>query len=84
MCKNHDFSVIALGKQTIGQRSLIHWEEYLTKIRLTDPNDWLKVLRAAHEIYRGKIVGLAGLPDEGQKRAVVLRESMKELLKENI
>ena len=32
-------------------------------VRLADPDDWLKVLRAALEIYRGKVVGLAGLPD---------------------
>ena len=63
VCKNHDFNVIALGKQTFGQRNLIHWEHYLDLIRCTDPDDWLKVLRAALEIYNGKVVGLAGLPD---------------------
>ena len=25
VCKNHEFCVVALGKQTIGQRDLIHW-----------------------------------------------------------
>jgi hypothetical protein len=42
---------------------LIHWEEYLDLIRKTNPDDWLKVLRAALEIFNGKMVGLAGLPD---------------------
>ncbi len=32
-------------------------------IRRTNPDDWLKVLRAALEIFNGKMVGLAGLPD---------------------
>ena len=63
VCKNHDFNILALGKQTIGQRNLIHWEEYLDLIRRTHPDDWLKVLRAALDIYNGRMVGLAGLPD---------------------
>ena len=63
VCKNGGFNVVALGKQTIGQRNLIHWVDYLDLIRLTYPDDWLKVLRASLEIYCGKMVGLAGLPD---------------------
>ena len=84
VCKNQDFTIVALGKQTIGQRNLIHWEEYLDMIRKTNPDDWLKVLRAALDIYNGKMVGLAGLPDQKEKREVVLRERMKDLLRENI
>jgi len=41
------------------------------------------VLRAALDIYSGKMVGLAGLPDQKEKREVMLRERMKDLLKEN-
>jgi hypothetical protein len=63
VCKNHEFCVVALGKQTIGQRDLIHWQEYLDLIRRTNEDDWLKVLRAALDIYNGKMVGLSGLPD---------------------
>ena len=84
VCKNHDFNIIALGKQTIGQSALLHWEEYLDLTRRTYPNDWLKVLRAALDIYNGKMVGLAGLPDQREKREVMLRERMKDLLRENI
>jgi len=84
ICKNQDFNIVALGKQTVGQRNLIHWEEYLHLIRRTNPDDWLKVLRAALDIYSGKMVGLAGLPDQQEKREVMLRERMKDLLKENI
>lgn len=84
ICKNHDFSILALGKQTIGQRNLFHWEEYLEMIKKTHPDDWLKVLRAALDIYNGKMVGLAGLPDQKEKREVILRERMKDLLKDNI
>jgi len=54
---------VALGKSTVCQGKLIHWEEYLDLIRRTHPDDWLKVLRAALDIFTGKIVGLAGLPD---------------------
>ena len=63
MCKNHEFTVLALGKTSIGQRKLLHWEEHLNLIRIMHPNDWLKVLRAALDIFFGKKVGLAGLPD---------------------
>lgn len=31
--------------------------------RRTYTDDWLKVLRAALDIYNGKMVGFAGLPD---------------------
>lgn len=64
ICKNDDFSIIVLGKQTIAQRNLIHWVEYLDIVRKMHPDDWLKVLRAALDIYSGKMVGLAGLPDQ--------------------
>jgi hypothetical protein len=53
-------------------------------IRRTNPDDWLKVLRAALEIFNGKMVGLAGLPDDKLKREALLRQRMKDLLKENI
>ena len=53
-------------------------------IRRTNPDDWLKVLRAALDIYNGKMVGLAGLPDQREKREVMLRERMKDLLRQNI
>lgn len=63
VCKNDSFNVLALGKQSIGQRNLLHWEEYLDLIRRIDPDDWLNVLRVALDIYTGKMAGLAGLPD---------------------
>jgi hypothetical protein len=42
---------------------LKHWEDYLELIREMYPDDWLKVLRASLDIFRGKMVGLGGLPD---------------------
>ena len=81
VCCNNDYVVIALGKTTVGQKNLIHWEENLDLIRRTYPDDWLKVLRAALDIYNGKMVGLAGLPDFQEKREVLLRERMKDLLR---
>ena len=47
-------------------------------------NDWLRVLRAALEIFSGKIIGLAGLPDQKEKRELLLREHMKQILISNI
>jgi len=50
-------------------------------IRVLNPNDWLKVLRAALDIFSGKKVGLAGLPDSREQREVMLRSKMKDLLR---
>jgi hypothetical protein len=55
--------VVALGKASVGQGKLLHWEEYLLMIRKTNQDDWLKVLRASLDIFNGKMIGLAGLPD---------------------
>jgi hypothetical protein len=68
VCKNFDGTIIALGKSTVCQARLIHWEEYLDLIRATHNDDWLKTLRAALDIFAGKIVGLAGLPDQREQR----------------
>jgi hypothetical protein len=54
--------VTALSKTSLVQRNLIHWEEYLDLLRRTSP-DFLKVLKAALDIFNGKMIGLAGLPD---------------------
>lgn len=53
-------------------------------MRKSNPDDWLKVLRAAIDIFNGKMVGLAGLPDQKEARESQLRERMKDLLRENI
>lgn len=84
VCKNEDNMVVALGKTNIGLGKLLHWEEYLDIIRKTNPNDWLKVLRTSLDIFNGKMVGLAGLPDQKDTREQLLRNRMKDLLRENI
>ena len=76
--------MVALGKSTVCQAKLIHWEEFLNLIKQTNPGDWLKVLRAALDIFSGKIRGLAGIPDQKDIREHKLQERMKELLRENI
>lgn len=80
ICKNFGFNVIALSKTQIIQRNLIHWEEYLDLIRHTSP-DFLKVLKAALDIFSGRMIGLAGLPDQKEKREELMRERMKDLLR---
>lgn len=52
-------------------------------IRRTSP-DFLKVLRAALDIYSGKMIGLAGLPDSKEKREQLMRDRMKDLLNQNV
>ena len=63
ICKNFNGVVVALGKSKVVEGKLLHWEEYLDLIRRMNPDDWLKVLRASLDIFRGKMVGLGGLPD---------------------
>ena len=83
VCKNFGFNVTALSKTSLVQRNLIHWEEYLDLLRRPSP-DFLKVLKAALDIFNGKMIGLAGLPDSKEKREQLMRESMKDLLKQII
>lgn len=77
---------MALGKTSMGQGQLLHWEEYLDLIRKTNQDNdcWLKVLRAALDIYNGKLIGLAGIPDHKETREQMLRDEMKEQLRQNI
>ena len=42
------------------------------------------VLRAALDIFNGKMIGLAGIPDHKETREQMLRDEMKDLLRENI
>lgn len=72
-----------LSKAQIMQRNLIHWEEFLDLIRRTS-TDFVKVLRAALDIYQGKMIGLAGLPDSKEKREQLMRDRMKDLLNQNV
>lgn len=55
-------------------------------IRMTNAEGdcWLMLLRAALDIYNGRLIGLAGIPDHKETREHMLREEMKELLRENI
>jgi hypothetical protein len=42
------------------------------------------VLRAAVDIYNGKLIGLAGIPEYKETREQMLRDEMKDLVRENI
>ena len=39
------------------------------------------VLRAALDIFNGKMTGLAGIPDQREAREQMLRDEMKDLLR---
>ena len=78
---------MALGKSSVGQGALWNWEDYLDLIRKTNQEkeqQWLMILRAALDIYNGKLIGLAGIPDHKETREQMLRDEMKDLLRENI
>ena len=87
ICGNKSNLILALGKTTIGLGRLLHFEEKLDLIRKTNQDvdhQWLMVLRAALDIYNGKLIGLAGIPDHKETREQMLRDEMKDLLRENI
>jgi hypothetical protein len=67
ICKNHQFNILCLGENQIVLRNLVNWEEFIDLIKRTS-SDFTKVLRCALDIYNGKLIGLAGLPDQKEKR----------------
>ena len=81
ICKNKENIIIALGKTSMGYGKLLHWEEYLDLIRKTNNDDWLMVLRAALDIFNGKMIGLSGIPDHKETREKMFRDEMKHLLR---
>jgi hypothetical protein len=83
VCKNNGFNVLVLGQNTLVLRNLVHWEEFIDLIKRTNP-DFTKVLRNALDIYNGKMIGLAGLPDQKEQRESMMRERMKDLIKQNV
>jgi hypothetical protein len=62
-------------------QSLVHWDDYLEEVKEASNND---LLMCALDIYNGKIVGLAGLPDIAEKRQILVGDRMHELIKLNV
>ena len=44
--------------------TLTSWNEHLKKISKVNKHDWIKLLREALDIFKGKIKGFAGVSDE--------------------
>ena len=76
--------MVALGSSNIVLGRLSKWDEYLDRVAKYNKNDWVKLLRAALDIYKGKLKGLAEVPEEEEIREGVLKVYLKGVLKESI
>ena len=73
-------NVIFLGHNKITRGRLLSWREFIDKLKFTDNQDWLTVLKVALEIYNGEIKGFAMLPDAKERRQQYLKDYMKKLI----
>ncbi len=53
-------------------------------IKFKENYDWLTVLKVALEIYTGDSKGFAKVPDEKEKREKMLKDWMKDLIKDSV
>jgi len=59
------------------------WKDFLDKL-LAKGEDWLTILKAAHEIYHGDLKGFIMLPASKAHRQQYMKSFMKELLLSSI
>ena len=74
----HKKIIVAVGRDKIHQARLSSWKEFIEKIRAE--KNWLTVLRVAVDVFQGKVKGLALLPDQQERRDIVLRQYMRDLI----
>lgn len=79
MCQ-YKKNIIFLGQNTISRARMYSWREFIDKLKFTDNQDWLTVLKVALEIYNGEIKGFALLPDAKDRRQHFLKDYMKDLI----
>ena len=63
---------------------LLSWREFIDKLKFTDNQDWLTVLKVSLEIYNGEVKGFAMLPDARERRQNFLKDYMKKLIMTSI
>ena len=63
---------------------LYSWKEYLEHLKFKENSDWLTVLKVALEIYNGDLKGYSKVPDEKEARELIMKEYLKDMLKESI
>lgn len=76
--------VIYLTANKIVRGKLYTFTEYLDKLRHSENQSWLTVLKAALEIYNGDLKGFSRVSDEKERRESELKDFMKELIKNSL
>lgn len=64
--------------------TLTSWQEHLRKLSKVNKHDWIKLLREALDIFKGRIKGFAGVSDESEIRESLMMVHMKNLLRETL
>ena len=73
-------NILMIGDSEIYQARLLSWTEFIDKLRYEDNKEWITILKVATDIYRGKIPGLALLPDTKKQREIVMKDYMERLI----
>jgi hypothetical protein len=73
-----------MGNKSVLQGHLFSWKEYLDHIKYKESLDWLTVLKVCLEIYSGESKGFAKVPDEKDRRERLLKDYMKEMIKDSV
>ena len=61
-------NIVFVCQNKIMRARLLSWREFIDKLKFTDNQDWLTVLKVSLEIYNGEIKGFAMLPDARERR----------------
>lgn len=77
-------NIIFICQNKIMRARLLSWREFIDKLKFTDNQDWLTVLKVSLEIYNGEIKGFAMLPDAHDRRQSFLKDYMKKLIMASI
>lgn len=64
--------------------TLTTWQEHLWKLSKVNKHDWIKLLREALDIFKGRIKGFAGVSDESEIWESLMMVHMKNLLWETL
>ena len=60
------------------------WQEHLRKLSKINKHDWIKLLREALDVFKGRIKGFAGVSDDTEIRESMMMVHMKILLWETL
>ena len=77
-------NIVFVCQNKIMRARLLSWREFIDKLKFTDNQDWLTVLKVSLEIYNGETKGFAMLPDARERRQNFLKDYMRKLIMQSI